>query len=1269
MQKRFIFFVLLLYMSGQQMFGVPAIPTPVKVKQPDGTEITVYLKGDEKVHWMETLDGYSLMYDNNKNIVYAMTDANGNMVPSGIKAGTPFLRSAAEENLLLNTSKKLRYSKSQVEGLLQIWDMTSSIQKAPSTITGNKKALCVLMSFQDEAMVKTVQDFENLMNQQGYSANNARGSVKDFYLENSYGQMDLTVTVVGPYISAHPKAYYGRGTSGTAAAKLLAEEAARAADVAVNYAEFANANNQLETFHIIFAGHGMEAGGGNDCIWSHKWSLNTPITLDGIAISTYSCSPELGGASGSNLTNIGVICHELCHVFGAPDYYDTDDSASGGDYEGTGKWDLMAGGNWNGVGGSNSSGNSPAHISMFQKIAFGWVTPTTLSSYTEVNGFKNAAQNAEAYIYTTTTANEYFVLENRQQVGFDAGLPGHGMIIYHIHAVAGANYRNMTNAGHPQQVYPVCASSVYKVPNTSPASYGNINSGGCPFPGTSGKTAFTDFTSPSSLSWAGNNTGKSIIDIREENREISFSFMKPIPSVTNVQTSVTGKDVTVTWTPVEDETLTGYRIYRDDQTIIAVSDPDASSYTQYGVNPGTYDYCVTAMYEQTESDRECAAPTTIGGTGSTCSPVKNLTSKAKGSQVVLDWEPAFNGGWITHAEGSPSTYTGYGYLNYTFAVTWTVEDLKNIYGYTLEKISFYPYYDASECTYTLQIYSGDKGKYPDTKLLEQPITTLNKQKLTEVALTTPIKLDDTTKDLWVLIAISTTENPNYPIARDSGPRVSGRNFRKINGTWSESTLTGNWWISAYFGVSGSGSPVILQSNQVVKEENLAPQNRSDIADISVIEENSIMIQQSGNNQLRASTAFVSGYKVYRDGVYVATVTGSTFTESSPTEGRHVYCISAIYNDGCESEQMCTEVTTEEPLSTNLPVNNLQVTSDNGSKSVTLTWEKPFQGDWIGYCSETISSWNTIGSSGTPDFDIAIRYSSDETKKMYGYKLTQVRFLPSVAYSNCQYSIRVWVGGTPANPGTLVVDQPVSSHTVNKWNTIDLTNPVNVDPYEELWIGVRCKTMTAGSYPAASDPNTYDAGKGNMIRWSGSTWTTLSDLMVGANRNWFIRGKFEDMNPSSQLRAATTGYKIYRNNSSAPIATILDLNTTTYTDGPGLSNGDYTYGVSVVYAGGAESKHATVEVKLQSPTAIDDISQNNEIVIYPNPLKSGNILSVDLGAEYKDASIVIYNPVGAKVYEVQPTGQVTNIDRGFASGIYLLQIHVDGQTIVRKLIVK
>ncbi|HON19583.1 MAG TPA: M6 family metalloprotease domain-containing protein [Salinivirgaceae bacterium] len=323
--------------------------------------------------------------------------------------------------------------------------------------------------------------------------------------------------------------------------RILAREGVLAANPQVNFAEYDNDNDgYVDAVYVIFAGYGREAGGPSWAIWSHASSMSS-TSVDGVIASRYSCSPELRGNTGQNITNIGVICHEFGHVLGALDYYDTD-YETGGEFVGTGQWDMMADGSW------NNNGATPAHHNGFTKtVVYNWAPVVILSqpaSITMVNAEQN---NNSFYRINTTTSGEYFFLENRQKLGFDLYIPGNGLIIYHVHAGV-FNVSNSINATHPQRMYPVCAAATSD-PTSSPSSYGPINSLGCAWPYGS-KTSFTDNTLPSMKSWAGNNTGKPITNLVKNNTEktVLFDFMGGEGNPTIFEANVTGgNSIKLTW--------------------------------------------------------------------------------------------------------------------------------------------------------------------------------------------------------------------------------------------------------------------------------------------------------------------------------------------------------------------------------------------------------------------------------------------------------------------------------------------------------------------------------------------------------------------------------------------------------------------------------------------------------------------------------------------------------------------------------------------------
>jgi M6 family metalloprotease-like protein len=513
----------------------PAYPYPIVFKQPDGSKLTILLKGDETVNWGETIDGYSILFNSNGTYEYAIADDSFSIMPSGVQARNKADRTDVDNKLLAKTAKALRYSPRQVE----IMRKTRPIYKTKSNAnqntqgaqsfptTGNRKMLCVLIESSDLAFTKTQANFDNLFNQLNYSIIGdygpmVIGSVKDYYLENSYGQLSLTTTVVGPYKASKSMAYYGAGNLASSPVRELIREAMILADKDINFADFDNDNDGVvDGVYVVYAGMAEGSGGGYNAIWPHFWEIS-PLLLDGKTIINYACSSELN--SDANTSLVGIIAHEMGHSLGASDYYDTD-LTTNGLFNGTAQWDVMANGVW------NNYGYTPASHNPYTKtVTYGWANATTLTTSGKVT-INNSTKNSTGfYRINTATPNEYFLLENKQAIGFDAAVPGHGLLIYHVdedYIKSHSEYNYINTTSH-QGLYPICAY----LPSKVVTQFGALDSDATPFPGTisSGypiNRSFTDDTAPNSLSWAGQKTAQPITNITENetNGTISFNYV------------------------------------------------------------------------------------------------------------------------------------------------------------------------------------------------------------------------------------------------------------------------------------------------------------------------------------------------------------------------------------------------------------------------------------------------------------------------------------------------------------------------------------------------------------------------------------------------------------------------------------------------------------------------------------------------------------------------------------------------------------------------
>lgn len=488
--------------------AVPALRHPIEVSQPDGSILTIIPYGDEHFHWVTSTDGYTLIKNAKGVYEYAIQAKDLSLVTSGIKATDIDERLTVEKNFVQSIEKDLRFSSQQVSSNLMLKSTQKSTAASNSDFptTGERNLIMILATFSDTTPTYTQQNFDDFMNKDGGVS--GTGSFHDYYMEVSYGQLDITTTVTVWVTVPNNHDYYGPEDKWT---EFAYDAIVAANNAGVDFSQFDNDGDGIvDGIAIIHQGQGQEYTSDETDIWSHSYSIGyggysiAQRTFDGVLVNPYTIQPEEGDLG--EITTIGVMCHEFGHNLGAPDYYDTDYEESGGEYDGAGQWDIMSSGAWNG----SPYGSVPAHHNMYQKIQYGWLTPVEIN-VSDTFTLLPAEGNTEAYLINTTTENEFFILENRQQTGFDADLPGHGLIIYHIDEdyINSHFNTNDINVSSHQGLYVKAAN-------------GMINSSGAPFPGVADVSSFTDNTNPGSLSWSNENTGKPITNITETDTVISF---------------------------------------------------------------------------------------------------------------------------------------------------------------------------------------------------------------------------------------------------------------------------------------------------------------------------------------------------------------------------------------------------------------------------------------------------------------------------------------------------------------------------------------------------------------------------------------------------------------------------------------------------------------------------------------------------------------------------------------------------------------------------
>ena len=396
----------------------------------DGTVVKAELVGDEHLTYWRTADG----------ACYRQTPSAGVFSKVELSAlqseyDAVVAQKAAREKAILESARTSMPVK-KVEG---------------SKFQGKKKCLVILANFADTKFKPehTLDLYKQIINGENYSDETLgfKGSVRDYFKAQSGGQFEIDFDVVGPVDL--PKGYAGYGkndASGRDQAALvypMVEDAVNLAkDQVTDWKQYDwDGDGLVEEVFVLYAGHGQATYPQDpDLVWPHKSAIDPMTVADGVKVSVNACSCELGATEA--IDGIGAFCHEFSHCMGLKDHYDI----NGRGY-GTGFWDIMCFGCYN--------GNTflPAEYNSYEKMFCGWKEPIVLNAEPQkIEGMKALAAGGDTYIfYNDGNENEYYMLENRQKTGWDAALPGEGLIVLHVDYSKGAWEDNQVNYNAARQ--------------------------------------------------------------------------------------------------------------------------------------------------------------------------------------------------------------------------------------------------------------------------------------------------------------------------------------------------------------------------------------------------------------------------------------------------------------------------------------------------------------------------------------------------------------------------------------------------------------------------------------------------------------------------------------------------------------------------------------------------------------------------------------------------------------------------------------------------
>lgn len=438
--KKLYLMLSMLFAFGAAANAVPAKKLQKVVTLTNGTQVSVELRGDEYLSWWEGTDGTAYRTTAADDTVFEAFDLEAQ------KPAAAARRARAEQGRVA----RLARVKNSLKGAD---DKMRGLGGDHITYKGVKKGLVVLVDFKNKKFADghDLEYYKNVINGKDFSDEEEGyvGSVRDYFLAQSNGQFELDFDVVGPVTMSKNYGYYGNDGAYQKDEKVyeMIKEACDGIQDKVNLKDYDwDGDGEADQVFFLYAGLGQASGGSAGTIWPHESELRYwpcgVLSYPTGKINTYACAnelqPETQGSSRYISAGIGTICHEFSHCLGFADMYDT---TGGGGY-GMSVFDVMDQGSYNG------NGFVPCNYTAFERIYAGWVEAIELESPATVKDMKSVSDYGRPFImYNYKNTNEYFLMENRQNTGWDKGLYGsNGLLIVHVNYVPSRWANNSVNS-------------------------------------------------------------------------------------------------------------------------------------------------------------------------------------------------------------------------------------------------------------------------------------------------------------------------------------------------------------------------------------------------------------------------------------------------------------------------------------------------------------------------------------------------------------------------------------------------------------------------------------------------------------------------------------------------------------------------------------------------------------------------------------------------------------------------------------------------------
>ena len=437
------------------LHAVPALNRTILKTLPNGNTLEIQLNGDENFHYTTLPDGTLITEADNGYFYYATINTETNEITA-----TPY----RVDLPLPSKAKASNASTESVAGQLEQMKQTNLKRRMVPHASRPTKlnavnadhGVVILANFKDVKFKYTKEDYEKMLNEEGYSDYSSTGSARDYFIDSSYGKFSPTFEVYGPYdLSKNMSEYGGNDRSGSDRnpTGMVVEVCKLAEADGVDFSKYDTDNDgYVDNVYVFYAGKGEANGGSEDTVWPHRWVIDPTYNfsgtkedtkVSGVYLYDYACSNEICEENqhyiGNDLQGVGTFIHEYGHVLGLPDLY----------YTGYGNartleiYDVMDYSNY------LNYGRTPVSYSAYERMFCEWVTPEQIfpdGNSTQVE----LPLIAEGKVLLITAngkehnmdgknpdPNEFSLLENNPDTGWD----------YYANVTASHNYAQKGDKG------------------------------------------------------------------------------------------------------------------------------------------------------------------------------------------------------------------------------------------------------------------------------------------------------------------------------------------------------------------------------------------------------------------------------------------------------------------------------------------------------------------------------------------------------------------------------------------------------------------------------------------------------------------------------------------------------------------------------------------------------------------------------------------------------------------------------------------------------